>query len=195
MDTDSGRIGKADRAGHEPSRFPSRPSGDHPLRVEDAIAFAAAAHAGQVDKAGKPYILHPLRVMLRMEGVERQVVGVLHDVVEDCGVSLDEISVRFGEPVAAALDALSRREGESYDDFIERCGANDLARSVKWADIRDNSDLSRLDKITGADLQRVEKYRKASNRLTAIAMETQSAMTEGHGPKDDSAGLQASPNA
>ncbi len=143
--------------------------------IAAAVAFAAQCHAGQTDKAGKPYIFHPLRVMLRLEGEAKQIAGVLHDVVEDCGVSLSEIAVRFGEPIAVALDALSRREGESYTDFIERCGQNDIARAVKWADLADNMDLSRLTEITDADRQRVEKYRAARNRIVQMMGEAKAA--------------------
>ena len=138
--------------------------------LDDAIALAVQAHRGQLDKGGAPYILHPLRVMLKLEGEERQITAVLHDTVEDCGIELALIRHRFGVNVAEAIDALSRREGESYMEFIERCGANPLARSVKWADIADNMDLSRIPNPTAEDRARREKYWKASDRLTAMAM-------------------------
>lgn len=135
--------------------------------LERAIAIAAEAHAGQADMAGAPYILHPLRVMLRMTTEDERIAAVLHDVVEDCpAFPIDRLAVaRFSPDVLAALDALTRREGESYGDFIERAGANPLARRVKLADLADNSDLSRLPNPGPADFRRQEKYRRATAQL------------------------------
>ena len=138
-------------------------------RLEAAFALACEAHAGQVDKGGHPYILHPLRVMLRLHEEEERIAAVLHDTVEDCGIELNLIRQRFGNAVADAVDALTRREGETYDDFIGRCGTNSIARSVKRADISDNMDLRRLPVVTPADRVRVEKYRAALRRLDAMA--------------------------
>jgi hypothetical protein len=148
-----------------------RPAGFHPGRLEAAIALAAEAHRGQVDKAGQPYILHPLRVMLKLEREDKRIAAVLHDTVEDCGLELGLIKQQFGADIADAVDALTRRKGESYSAFIERCGANDIARAVKWADLCDNMDLSRLAEVTDADSARNAKYAKARERLTALAIE------------------------
>lgn len=137
--------------------------------LEAAISLAALYHAGQVDKAGQPYILHPLRVMLKLDWASARIAAVLHDTVEDTNLSLDQIRGAFGETIAGAIDALTRREGEGYEDFIERCGANQIARAVKWADLCDNMDLSRLPEVTAADRERNEKYRKARDKLNAIA--------------------------
>lgn len=106
--------------------------------LEDAIAFAARAHTGQIDKAGIPYILHPLRVMMAFDSLELRVAAVLHDVVEDTGATLADIEMRFGVRMREIIDALTRRKGESYDDFIDRCALDVAARHVKLADIRDN---------------------------------------------------------
>lgn len=141
------------------------------MRLEAAIAFASECHNGQTDKGGHPYILHPLRVMLRLDDEERRIAALLHDTVEDCGVPLSVIRERFGDPVAEAVDALTKRPGETYDQFIERCALNDIARAVKLADIKDNSDLSRLKQVTAADLARIEKYRAAAARLAEIDSE------------------------
>ncbi|HEX8224861.1 MAG TPA: HD domain-containing protein [Allosphingosinicella sp.] len=138
------------------------------MRLEAAIAFASECHTGQTDKGGHPYILHPLRVMLKLDDEERRIAALLHDTVEDCGVPLSVIRERFGDPVAEAVDALTKRPGETYEQFIERCGLNDIARAVKLADISDNSDLSRLKQVTTADLARIEKYRAAAARLADI---------------------------
>lgn len=136
--------------------------------LEDAIILACTAHRGQFDKGGAPYILHPLRVMLGVSGDDRRIAAVLHDVVEDSGIDPAVIADRFSDDVAQAVVALSRRDDEDYDAFIERCARNPIARDVKRADIEDNLDLSRLTRITASDLERGAKYRRALDRLEAI---------------------------
>lgn len=134
--------------------------------LDAAVALACRVHAGQVDKSGKPYILHPLRLMLKFEDVDEQVVSVLHDVVEDGDVTLDELrELGVSSAAVAAIDCLSKREGELYEDFIARIKPNDLARRVKIADIRDNLDLTRLPRVSDKDLQRVAKYHRALREL------------------------------
>lgn len=132
-----------------------------------AIAVAATAHAGQVDKGGQPYILHPLRVMADVVGLNERIVAVLHDVIEDSDTySLDQAQVDFGIEVAMALDAITKRKGETYDAYLGRVAANKLATTVKLADMRDNSDLSRLGGLpTKSDWERLEKYQVATARL------------------------------
>jgi (p)ppGpp synthase/HD superfamily hydrolase len=139
---------------------------DNPL--ERAIALACEAHRRQTDKAGKPYILHPLRLMLRFSDTADQVVAVLHDVVEDSAITLDRLRELGFEPsIVAAIDCLTRRSGESYDAFIDRILADRLATRVKIRDIQDNLDLSRLPTLSDEDLQRVAKYHRALSRLQA----------------------------
>ena len=134
--------------------------------LERAIAIAATAHAGQVDKGGAPYILHPLKVMLRMSTLEQRIVAVLHDVVEDCGVSLDDLRKEgFSEEVLSAIESVTKVPGESYEDFVERAAQNPIGRVVKLADLEENSDLSRITSPSWEDLERVEKYRRAIGRL------------------------------
>ena len=134
--------------------------------LERAIAIAATAHAGQVDKGGAPYILHPLKVMLRMDSLEERIVAVLHDVVEDCGVSLDDLRKEgFSEEVLTAIESVTKAPGESYEDFVERAAQNPIGRVVKLADLEENSDLSRIASPSWEDLERVEKYRRAIGRL------------------------------
>ncbi|XKM40355.1 HD domain-containing protein [Rhizobium ruizarguesonis] len=106
--------------------------------LESAISLAVKLHAGQTDKSGKPYILHPLRVMLSLDGEQDMVVGVLHDVVEDCTTGHGDILALFGEDVWSAVMALTRNPVETYEDFILRAKANGIARRVKIADIKDN---------------------------------------------------------
>lgn len=134
--------------------------------LERAIAIAATAHAGQADKGGAPYILHPLKVMLRMSTLEERIVAVLHDVVEDCGVSLDDLRKEgFSEEVLTAIESVTKAPGESYEDFVERAAQNPIGRVVKLADLEENSDLSRIASPSWEDLERVEKYRRAIGRL------------------------------
>ncbi len=135
-------------------------------KLEEALALAKRAHQGQTDKAGAPYILHPLRIMQRMDSEEAKIVAVLHDVVEDTSVTLEEIrALNFSETVVAAVDSLTRRAEESYEAFIERVKLNPLARKVKLADLKDNMDLQRLQHITDGDKQRWHRYAKASAAL------------------------------
>lgn len=140
--------------------------------LERAIAIAAEAHAGQTDKGGAPYILHPLRVMLRAResgAPIAAIAAVLHDVIEDCPdwPAGRLASAGFGETVLEALDALTRRAGEAYDDFIARCGANAIARIVKLADLEDNLDLSRIGNPSENDIARIERYVAAHAALSA----------------------------
>ncbi|WP_236181681.1 MULTISPECIES: HD domain-containing protein [Pseudomonas] len=136
--------------------------------LERAIAIAATAHAGQVDKGGAPYILHPLKVMLRMSSLEERIVAVLHDVVEDCGISLEDLRKEgFSEAVLSAIESVTKVPGESYEDFVERAAQNPIGRVVKLADLEENSDLSRIASPSWEDLERVEKYRRAIGRLRA----------------------------
>lgn len=135
--------------------------------IEDAIEIAVAAHRGQVDKAGQPYILHPLRLMAQLRDEPAQIAAVLHDVVEDSEWTLDDLRARgFPTEVVTAIDCLTRREGELYEAFIERAAVHPLARRVKLADIDDNLDVRRLDALTERDRERLDRYRRAWLRLT-----------------------------
>lgn len=130
--------------------------------LERAIEIAAKAHAGQVDKAGQPYVLHPLRMMLAVTTPEACMAAVLHDVVEDTAVTLDELRAEgFSASVLEAVDALTKREGEDYEACIRRVAPNPIAREVKLADLRDNSDLSRIAEPTERDRERIRKYQRA----------------------------------
>jgi hypothetical protein len=142
----------------------------HP--VEKAVAIALHAHAGQVDKAGAPYVLHPLRVMARMTDDLARMAAVLHDVVEDGpGWTFDRLRAE-GIPAAVveALTFLTKRPEEEgdYDAFIRRVAGNALARRVKLGDLDDNMDLSRISAPTEADLRRLEKYRRARTLLEGL---------------------------
>lgn len=135
--------------------------------LEKAIRIAVNAHGGQKDRYGQPYILHPLRVMCRVKTETQKIVAILHDVVEDTDWTFDRLRQEgFPEPVIAALDAVTKREGESYDDFVERSAANPVSRAVKIADLEDNLDPLRLDTPRPEDLERFKKYAAAWRKLT-----------------------------
>lgn len=130
--------------------------------LERAISIAAEAHAGQTDKGGAPYVLHPLRVMLRVDGEFTRIAAVLHDLIEDTDWSLDDLRAEgFDETVLAALDGLTRREGEVYLDFCRRAASNAIARDVKLADIDDNLDPERVAALPGQSRSLSDRYRKA----------------------------------
>ena len=135
--------------------------------VEDAIEIAVEAHRGQTDKAGQPYVLHPLRLMAQMRTPVEQIAAVLHDVVEDSDWTLDRLRERgFSDEVVTAIGCLTRRDGELYEAFIERAAAHPLARRVKLADVEDNLDVRRLAELTERDRERLDRYRRAWLRLT-----------------------------
>jgi (p)ppGpp synthase/HD superfamily hydrolase len=131
--------------------------------LERAIAIAAEAHAGQVDKAGAPYVLHPLRMMLQVSSTDERIVAVLHDVCEDCpGWDFDRLRREgFSERIITALDSVTKRDGEDYEAFVRRAAADPIGRVVKLADLTDNSDLARIAAPAPRDFERIEKYRRA----------------------------------
>lgn len=135
--------------------------------LEDAIALAVKVHRGQVDKYGRPYILHPLRVMFGLEGEVAQIVGVLHDVIEDSDVTFEDLrQMGYSEEVIEALDGVTRRHSESYEVFVERSLQHPLSRRVKQADLEDNMDLRRLDsELTERDFERLKRYRRAWQKI------------------------------
>ncbi len=135
--------------------------------LEKAIQIAVNAHQGQKDKAGVPYILHPLRLMLNMASDSARIVAVLHDVLEDTSVTADQLrAAGFSDEVIAAIECLTRGEGESYEDFIQRAKDSPLARRVKLADIEDNMNIRRIRHITDQDLHRLERYHRAWQALS-----------------------------
>ena len=127
-----------------------------------AIAIAAQAHQDQYDKAGAPYILHPLRMMLRMSSETEMMAAVLHDVVEDTDWTLDKLrQAGFAEEVVQAVECLTHRDQETYDEFIARVRTNAIASKVKLADLEDNMDMRRLSTLTEKDAERLHKYHRA----------------------------------
>jgi (p)ppGpp synthase/HD superfamily hydrolase len=138
------------------------------LRVNEAMMFCVKRHNGQLDKAGHPYHLHPIRVAFGLEASlvlrreDAQVVALLHDVVEDTKTTLEELEELFGPFVAMQVEVLTRRKDEPYFDYINRCDAWELTRAVKLADLYDNLRMDR-----GHDLSKEQraKYQTAATRL------------------------------
>lgn len=127
--------------------------------LERALAIAASAHAGHTDKAGKPYILHPLRVMFAVTGTDERIAALLHDVVEDSDWTFEQLAEEgFSQAVVDALDALTKRTGESRIEAAHRAAALPVARAVKLADNADNMDLKRIPDPTDRDFARLREY-------------------------------------
>lgn len=134
--------------------------------LEQAILISVQAHAGQMDKADMPYILHPLRVMMKMGSVTEMIVAVLHDVIEDTDWTIENLRAEgFPDEILAALDLLTKREGEAYDEFIQRAKQTDLSRKVKLADLDDNMNMKRIAKLEQKDIERFEKYHRSWQEL------------------------------
>jgi (p)ppGpp synthase/HD superfamily hydrolase len=145
--------------------------------IEKALQIAAKAHEGQKDKEGLPYVLHPIRVMARVEGEEAQIVAILHDVVEDTTVTLDDLQAAgFSEPILAAMRCVTHRKDQSYASYVIGCKANPIARQVKLADLADNTRLDRTllrpDRLT-QDLARIRRYLLSYKFLTDQISEEQ----------------------
>lgn len=136
------------------------------MDIEIAISIALKAHKGQVDKGGNPYILHPLAVMNRVETIEEKIVAVLHDVVEDTEVTIDQLrETGFSEEILEAINLLTRAKEDSYEEFIDKTLKNRISRNVKIADIKENMNLSRIQDPSEQDYIRLEKYKRALERL------------------------------
>ena len=135
-------------------------------QTKKAMRLAFEAHQGQLDKCGIPYVYHPLHLAEQMPDEDCTVAALLHDVVEDTDYSLEDLR-RMGFPPRAleAVALLTHDPAEPYLDSVARVKQNPVARTVKLADLRHNSDLTRLDTVTERDLARVEKYAAALRLL------------------------------
>lgn len=134
---------------------------------ELAFEIAKEAHAGQTDKAGLDYILHPQQVAAMVTTDEEKAVALLHDIIEDTDVTVSDLLAK-GLPanVVEAVKALTKKDNQNYAAYLAGVKKNRLATAVKLADLKHNSDLSRLEKITQKDRERAEKYRKAIEYLS-----------------------------
>lgn len=137
------------------------------VSIEQAIAFAATKHMGQVDKANAPYILHPLRVMMNVSTIQQKIVAVLHDVLEDTNTTVNELyELGCDNDIVEAILALTKLKGESRTEAAKRTLQNPIARVVKIADITDNMDLSRIHSPTDKDFERIKEYQLVRDILT-----------------------------
>lgn len=140
--------------------------------LEKAIEIASKSHAGVLDKQGLPYILHPLRVMINLNGLATQIVGVLHDVVEDTNITLEDIrNAGFSDDVVNALALVTHRREMSYADYVMACKRNAIARDVKIADLRENTRLDRA-------LLRADQFADDTSRMQRYILSYQYLMDE-----------------
>ena len=129
--------------------------------LENAITLAVQQHAGQVDKGGQPYILHPLRVMLQLQQPDQQIVAVLHDILEDTNTTAQDLqNLGFQTHIIQAIQALTKLPHETRVQAAMRTTQNPLACAVKIADVKDNRHLARIPNPTARDLSRLEEYRQ-----------------------------------
>lgn len=132
-----------------------------------ALDIAVRAHQGQTDRAGMPYILHPVRVASRCRSLDEKTVALLHDTIEDTDITAEYLaSEGFPPYIVEAVLSVSRIPDESYDDFVLRSMANPIGREVKIHDLEDNMDITRLQEVTPKDIGRLNKYLKAYRQLT-----------------------------
>ena len=150
---------------------------DDPLEEElrhmlaTAIGQAVCAHGETMDKGGMPYILHPIAVMQAMNTTEEKIVAILHDVVEDTWMELSDLSY-LPEHIWKAVDALTKRKKEKYEDYLKRVKENKLALSVKMADIAHNTSVRRLEVLDQKTRNYLrDKYRKALVELNRVTNE------------------------
>jgi len=131
--------------------------------LQKALNIASDAHRGQLDKGGKPYIFHPLYVASHVDGINEKIVALLHDVVEDTDVTLDDLrNEGFSEEIICAINVLTKTD-DDYDNYLKKVKSNEMARKVKIEDI--NMDGTRLKSITEKDRRRIEKYKRALDYL------------------------------
>lgn len=129
--------------------------------LEKSIALAATQHAGQLDKGGQPYILHPLRLMLQFSNPTLQIIAVLHDILEDTATTAEDLkALGFSVEIIQSIQALTKQTGESRLQAAKRTTLNPLATQVKYVDVLDNMNLSRINNPTARDFARLEEYKE-----------------------------------
>lgn len=144
--------------------------------IEKALEIAASAHRFQKDKAGKPYIMHPMTLAVNMRSDDEIITALLHDVLEDSEVTEDYLSDYFSDNIIEALQLLTHEKGTDYFEYIHKIRENELAKAVKVQDLIHNSDLSRLHTVTPKDIARCKKYKKALAILLSRENDTKSAV-------------------
>jgi len=134
-----------------------------------ALQIAIRAHEGQKDKSGRDYIMHPIRVAERCKSPKAKIVALLHDTIEDTDVTTDFLRKQgFPEEITEGVLSVTKREGETYEDFVRRAAQNPLGKEVKKADLEDNMDIRRLKEITDEDVERMRKYLRAWQYLNNL---------------------------
>lgn len=127
-----------------------------------AIELAALKHKGQKDKAGAPYILHPMSVAERVSTLEEKIVAWLHDIVEDTDVTLVDLeNLGFSRKIVEAIRCITKTSKETYEEYLYKVRQNDIARDVKLSDLKHNMSVSRLQTPTKRDFNRIRKYKRA----------------------------------
>lgn len=143
--------------------------------LESAIRLAAKVHKGQKDRTQKPYILHVMRVMMRGQDLEEQLLGALHDVLERSDLTVSDLELKgFPPRVLKSLEHISRRDDEDYAGYIERVALNGLATRVKLHDLSDKMDIRHLSSLDQSDLKRYNRQLAAYHKLRKLAEETRS---------------------
>ena len=133
-----------------------------------AMRLCYEAHQGQTDKSGIPYVFHPIHVAEQMTDEQTTIVALLHDVIEDTDYTLQDLAeMGFEQPVLDALALMTHKKGVPYLEYVAKLKNNPIARAVKLADLRHNSDLSRLDVVDEKAKSRLEKYKAAIELLEA----------------------------
>ena len=139
---------------------------DEDKRYIDTVNLMMRQHYGQKDKAGKDYYFHPTRVSARLDLIEDKIVALLHDTIEDTGLTSEKLlQLGYSQDTVDAILSVTRKQGESYADFIARANTNQTGRLVKLADLEDNMDIRRLPDLTEKDWHRLNKYLHAYHYL------------------------------
>ena len=134
--------------------------------TKKALKLSFEAHKNQIDKSGIPYVYHPFHIAEQMNDENTTIVALLHDVVEDTDIGFNELTeMGFSNEIIEALKLLTHDDSVPYEQYIDMIKNNDIAKAVKLADLRHNSDLTRLDNVDEKALKRAEKYKKSINTL------------------------------
>ncbi|MCD7892236.1 MAG: GTP pyrophosphokinase [Erysipelotrichaceae bacterium] len=136
--------------------------------TKKAMKLMFEKHKDQVDKVGVPYVFHPFHVAETLDDEISVTIALLHDIVEDTDMTFEQLSLDFPKEVIEPLKLLTHEKNFDYFDYIKKIGTNQIARKVKLADLRHNSDLSRMDHPTSYDYERTEKYLKCIDYLESL---------------------------
>lgn len=134
--------------------------------TKKALAVCFEAHKSQVDKSGLPYVFHPFHLAEQMKDEMTTIVALLHDVIEDTSITVEELrDMGFPAEAIAAIQIMTHDKSIPYMDYVAQIKKNPIAREVKLADLKHNSDLTRLNEVAEKDLERLKKHKKAISLL------------------------------